>query len=451
MARLLPEDFSPESLDIDIKEVSADCTEVFYAPSLEELNYVGIETESAEPYRKRIAIFNAQDDSITLFPIITLPGHPRYFQPKYDQIIELVFETWIVDAPTTKDGVITCLENLPAGWVRDIRYGLGFTKDYRFIISAIENLTQHKKIIIGTGTTGNSSSDHFYLNIDDFHAMRRNCDRITRRSRQVAQKTKNIIMYNYIADKLGCKTKPLPVTNDAISKMLNLKISTTDKQAALHLVAGDKSVVEQTDSVTLTKLKNDIELVSLERLIENYESLLQKNAKEDSWQGLFNTNPFILSLTFGFPAIIIADQASVGGKKLSGNGEKIADYIFKNGATNNLAIIEIKKPSTILLNKMPYRESVFSASTELSGSTTQILDQCYRLQQNIAMIKNNNRIYDIESYAIHCILVIGMLPSEEDEKKSFEIYRHNSRNVLIITFDELLLKLKQLHIFLSNN
>ncbi|MFB1071369.1 Shedu anti-phage system protein SduA domain-containing protein [Vibrio diabolicus] len=72
-------------------------------------------------------------------------------------------------------------------------------------------------------------------------------------------------------------------------------------------------------------------------------------------------------------------------------------------------------------------------------------------QQNIAAIKNNNRLYDIESYAVHCILIIGTIPDDEDKKKSFEIYRRNSKNVQIITFDELLLKLKQLHEFLGNN
>lgn len=82
---------------------------------------------------------------------------------------------------------------------------------------------------------------------------------------------------------------------------------------------------------------------------------------------------------------------------------------------------------------------------------TQVLDQCYQPQQNIATIKNNNRIYDIESYAIHCILVIGTMLGDEDKKKSFDMYRRNSMNVQIITFDELLLKLIQLHEFLSNN
>lgn len=112
--------------------------------------------------------------------------------------------------------------------------------------------------------------------------------------------------------------------------MLRIKISNTDKQAAMNLAVKDNSVVEQTDTVTLKKLKNNIELVSLERLISVYEELLAKKAKEDIWQQLLNENPFILSLAFGYPAIKMSEQASVGGKKLSGEGDKITDYLIKN-------------------------------------------------------------------------------------------------------------------------
>lgn len=281
--------------------------------------------------------------------------------------------------------------------------------------------------------------------------MRRCCNRITERTRKVARITKAAATYNHIAYQLGTEQKPLPTDNDAISKMLRIKITDTDKQAAMSMVTADKSAVKQTDSTTLAKLKSDIELVSMERLISSFEDLLSKKTKEDTWQALFNQNPFILSLAFGYPAIKISDQASIGGKRLTGDGDKITDYLIKNGVTNNLALIEIKKPSSALLNKTAYRGSVYCASTELTGSVTQVLNQCYRLQQNIAMIKTNNRIYDIESYAVHCILVIGKIPKGEDKKKSFEIYRSNSKNVQIITFDELLLKLKQLHEFLSSS
>ncbi len=451
MAKLLPEYFSPEDLNIEIEEVFPNCTEVFYLPSISELEEAGIDSADPSKYKRKIALFNGQDGFISVFPIYTLATHPNYLNQKYDQINEIGTEVNLDSAPYTKGEVSECLQFLPAGFIKDIRYGLGLTKEYRAIISAIEEHTDHQCLLINMAETGDTDYECFVLNLNDYDEMRRACNRITERARKVARITKATAAYNYIAHRLGNEQKSLPTDNDAISKMLWIKITDIDKQTAMSMVTEDKSVVKQTDSLTLAKLKNDIELVSLERLIDSYEGLLNKKTKEDIWQKLFNQNPFILSLAFGYPAIKISDQASVGGKRLTGDGEKITDYLIKNGITNNLALIEIKKPSSDLLNKKPYRGSVYCASTELTGSVTQVLDQCYQLQQNIATIKNNNRIYDIESYAVHCILVIGTMPSDEDEKKSFEMYRRNSKNVQITTFDELLLKLKQLHEFLDNS
>ncbi|GAA5130931.1 Shedu immune nuclease family protein [Thalassotalea piscium] len=451
MARLLPGDFTPEDLNIDIEEVFPNCIEVFYTPSISDLKDAGLDTQDLSLHKRKIAEISGQDHYISVYPIYTLPTHPDYLKQKYEQINVITIVIDIDTAPYSKEEVIDVLQMLPAGFIKDIRYGLGLTKEYQAIISAIEDHSDHQCIVIGSEETGDSDYEYFHLNMNDYDEMRCSCNRITERARKAARITKSATTYNHLAYRLGVEQKPLPTNNDAISKMLRIKITNSDKQAAMNMVTEDKSAVKQTDSVTLAKLKSDIELVSLERLITSYAELLDKRTKEDTWQELFNQNPFILSLAFGYPAIKISDQASIGGKRLSGDGEKIADYLIKNGMTNNLALIEIKKPSSALLNKTAYRGSVYCASTELTGSVTQVLDQCYQLQQNIATIKNNNRLYDIESYAVHCILIIGRLPVNDDEIKSFEIYRRNSKNVQIITFDELLLKLKQLHEFLGND
>ena len=49
---------------------------------------------------------------------------------------------------------------------------------------------------------------------------------------------------------------------------------------------------------------------------------------------------------------------------------------------------------------------------------------------------------------MHCCLVIGKTPEGDDQKKSFELFRRNSKDVEVVTFDELLEKLKQLSVFL---
>jgi hypothetical protein len=154
------------------------------------------------------------------------------------------------------------------------------------------------------------------------------------------------------------------------------------------------------------------------------------------------------AFTKDYPVIKVRDQASVGGRKLSGDGEKITDFFVKNSLTNNTAIFEIKTPRTAILNKTPFRDGVFTPSTDLSGSINQALDQKYQFQKQIAQIKDNTRLYDIESYTVHCCLVIGRTPDGNDQTKSFELFRRNSRDVEIVTFDELLGKLKQLSTFL---
>jgi hypothetical protein len=50
---------------------------------------------------------------------------------------------------------------------------------------------------------------------------------------------------------------------------------------------------------------------------------------------------------------------------------------------------------------------------------------------------------------VHCIVIAGRDPGKDEQKKSLELYRNNLRDVVVITFDELLWKLKNLHEFLS--
>lgn len=98
-----------------------------------------------------------------------------------------------------------------------------------------------------------------------------------------------------------------------------------------------------------------------------------------------------------------------------------------------------------------FRENVYAATHDLAGSIVQTLDQKYRLQKEFASIKDNSRIYDMESYAIECILVIGTLPEGQDQIKSFELFRNNLKDVKIITFDELIQKMKDIYSILQSD
>jgi hypothetical protein len=46
--------------------------------------------------------------------------------------------------------------------------------------------------------------------------------------------------------------------------------------------------------------------------------------------------------------------------------------------------------------------------------------------------------------------VIGQTPEGDNQKKSFELFRRNSKDVEIVTFNELLEKMRQLSVFLRS-
>lgn len=176
-----------------------------------------------------------------------------------------------------------------------------------------------------------------------------------------------------------------------------------------------------------------------------------KRSQETDWQKLFCETPFILSLAFGHPVVKVKDQAYVGGRNFSGQGDKIADFIFRDGLTNNVAITEIKTPDLDLLNKGSYRDNIYAPSSKLSGAINQILDQRYHFQKEIVQMKDNDGgQIDIRSYFVHCCLVAGRMPADEDRKKSFELFRHNLKDVEIVTFDELLKKLEDFYDFVNH-
>ncbi len=81
-----------------------------------------------------------------------------------------------------------------------------------------------------------------------------------------------------------------------------------------------------TSPAKLAKLQADIELVSLEVLLERYLDMLKQKFTEGDWQTFFTENPFILSMAIGCPIIQIQGQAFVGGQKLTGAGSKITDF-----------------------------------------------------------------------------------------------------------------------------
>jgi hypothetical protein len=178
------------------------------------------------------------------------------------------------------------------------------------------------------------------------------------------------------------------------------------------------------------------------------ETQFAAKATEPQWQKLFEANPFILDMAFNLPVLLPQGQAHVGGKILDGSGEKIADFPLTNQLTDSIAILEIKTPSMELVSKKQHRGGVLAPSFELVSAVVQTLDQIDKLRSDIYRIKALNPQHQMEAYGIKGMVLAGMIPDTE-RKRSFELYRNSLSGLSIITFDELLAKLKSIRKLLS--
>jgi len=448
---------------LEVEVIRPGVIEVYFVPPEHSLLAAERDVTEAQGKRTKLLDIDGPDKVLTIHPIHTFGDRSDFLEPKYDQVERITIEdaSFIYllfndEVPTDPDGVCEILDNLPQSFTKNYAFGLGLAKPYRFIIDAVEALSDCVEIVItnSRATGPNSDGERFYIAKKDFEQARVELNKIDRNSQTASRAVKEAAVYNILAERLGLPTRTPAAGRSPYRKLFTTiaqgqeELSKEDQSAVIGALTNHVADIAAAQPEKLAKLRGDIDLVTLEMLIQRYETMLGEKLGESRWQAFFNENPFILNMAFGYPVIKVRDQASVGGRKLSGDGEKITDFLVKNSLTNNTALFEIKTPQTPMLNKTPFRDGVYTPSSDLSGSINQALDQKYQFQRQVAQIKDNSRLYDIESYAVHCCLIIGQTPDGDDQKKSFELFRRNSKDVEIVTFDELLEKLRQLNVFL---
>jgi hypothetical protein len=461
MARIFPRNISQQRPgQLIVETLHPGVNKVYFVPPAEKLADLALDSNNPQNYKTHILDIDSQRDSVSIYPVNTLGAHDDFLEPKYPQISSITLEGFELGSGHTADDVIELLEGLPSGFVKDHNYGLGLLKEYRFLISVLEEHGIEHLVISKTKSASiDEAARSCTIKHTEFETIRKHLDRITREARGVSNKVKIVTANNSLAFFLNDEhypQKPLNIEDTTLAKLIARKspsieatLSKAEQNEAIALLSKNHKAIAKDQPEALVKLHNEIELVTLEQLIDKFREMLNKGLPESRWQKLFNDNPFILNLAFGYPVIIIQDQAHVGGRTISGAGDKIADFLAKNSISNNAALFEIKTPSTPLLNKRAYREGVYTPSSDLSGALNQMLDQKIKFQQEIAAIKHNSGIHDIESYAVHGVLVVGTMPAAADRKKSFELFRGNSKDISIITFDECFEKLRQLQAFLQ--
>jgi len=194
---------------------------------------------------------------------------------------------------------------------------------------------------------------------------------------------------------------------------------------------------------TLLDTKSKIDKKYIQDVLGEFKTLMKistdSDATEKKWQGFLNMHSWIFSHIFSFPIILFEDEAFVGGKNISNKNGKVTDFLIKNNLTDNVAFVEIKTHKTELIKKgKSYRgNDVFAMSPDLSGAISQVLNQRDNFQKHFATLKMDTE-EDFETFNSKCVVLMGKIKDLEVKQiRSFELIRGNSKDVEIITFDEL--------------
>jgi len=391
-----------------------------------------------------------------LFEPLTRTGRNDFSQ-RYSRVEAIVLEGFNIGDLEDPDDVTNMLASLPTGFTQNPDYGLGLRKEYRHIVHAVEEIPEVDCLIVSKKQATGIKKTTFVLSYRDFESVRRAIDTCHRNALAQAAKDKRDLAHNSLLTRLDSARYPertrVP-SEGTIFRVLDMgakeRISDKNQLAAVKLVRRNRQTLVESHPDALMQLRRDIELVTLEQVIQRMDSLIGGNTNEAKWQRLFHDHPFILSLAFSLPIVLFQEQASVGGGSFSGKGEKIADFLFRNGLTDNLTIIEIKAALTSLLGPK-YRDGVYPPSQALAGSITQALDQKHKLEEEFLIRKDRSGISTAQRFAVRCIVIAGKTPTNRASLKSFEIFRATLHDVLVVTFDELLAKLKHLRDFLSED
>ena len=208
----------------------------------------------------------------------------------------------------------------------------------------------------------------------------------------------------------------------------------------IHLVADALSEIK---TEHLQKVSTLIGISNIRKVIKFWQDN-KTNSDEEFWQVFLKENPYIISQTFLFPVIILEDKAYVGGKGIGNSGGNLLDFLFAHRLNSNVALVEIKTPITPLLGSR-YRTGAYSVSQDLSGSINQVLNYKDSLTKEYDSLVRHSRC-DFQVFEPKCVVIVGCISSLKDEEqlRSFELFRSNLKNVQIVTYDELFDKLEML-------
>lgn len=218
----------------------------------------------------------------------------------------------------------------------------------------------------------------------------------------------------------------------------------------------EEGLITNQDLVNTGYRKQQLEvfrkLLSEEGFLQEYKNEIGKNNTKDetAWQHFFNENEWIFGygLDYRFQNIL-QKEFRASDSDASGSDTVIGDFLI--GDNRFTTFIELKLPTTNLFGKEKNRSGAWRLSNPLIDSVSQILEQkasgIIKIETTKELFDEKGNLIEQKSYDSKTILIIGNWNELEEladsaqikkiKRKTFELYRRDSRNIEIITYDEL--------------
>lgn len=229
----------------------------------------------------------------------------------------------------------------------------------------------------------------------------------------------------------------------------------SDKGAALLKQISEEPDLSE-DIFALAHKKRELE--TFRRLLEEFDTFaddyvrrhgVTKTGEEEIWQHFFERNPWIFGHGLNY---VFLDKE---GKKLeavttgaahASVGNRVDALMRTRAAISQYVLIEIKKASTDLLRKKPYRSGCWTVSSEVSDAVSQIQKTVFDFTSNqtpkVQTKTEDGYMTGDEIFRVRpkSYLVIGNLRKLQDSDERFtcfQLFRSSLTAPEILTYDEL--------------